>query len=67
MVPLTVDIRGTCYYEILAENETLDATRRIFLKDSWTGGTEIRNKQYCYLTKTLDLIAMLQLRLNWIN
>lgn len=64
MVPLTVDIRGTCYYEILAENETLYATRVIFLKDSWT---EIRNKQYCYLTKTLDLIAMLQLRLNWID
>lgn len=62
MVMLAVDIRTIWYYEILAENETMNVSATsVSLRDPWTAVPTIETSQSNYLRTTLDLVAMPQL------
>lgn len=55
----TMNIKGTYYYEILAENETINATCCFeLLKRLMKRCTAIESTHSGYLIITLDLIAM---------
>lgn len=63
MVMLAVDIRTIWYYEILAENETMNVSATsVSLRDPWTAVPTIETSpQSNYLRTRLDLVATPQL------